>query len=391
MKRSQAVILVGGGNIISGKEIVMLHLARGLRRAGYRPVFITSVWGGKNEFVSRLKADDLEYYRVRLGFISKTLSWKPIVWTATQLIYWPALVIGYLNAVKASAPRAIVHTNWHHALLLMPVLDRRRDLYWSHEVVSARRHYGWIFRAIARRVSHVVCVSHAVRRSMEQIGVPACKLLVVHNGTPFDGTFQPPRRELPLRLGIVGQVGSWKGHGDALDALAQLPRGKAILKIFGTGRSDYIETLKEKATTLGISDLLEWHGFVADPAGIYNEIDVCIMPSRIDESFGMAALEASRFGRPVICSSRGGLNEIVEDKKTGFVVDAESPQKLADAIESFSQNPNLIATMGTAARDRAEREFSYARFVQIFIDLMEKLPKKDSCDDARTTRGKCVV
>jgi glycosyltransferase involved in cell wall biosynthesis len=376
--------LVGGGSIIAGKEIVMLNLARGLRGAGYRTAFITSRWGGKDEFVSRLNKDGFEYYRVRLGFISKTLSWKPLIWTTTQLLYWPALVAGYLHAIWALAPRVVIHTNWHHALLLMPFLNRHRDLYWSHETVLDSSHYRWIFRSIARRVARVICVSHAVADSMRRAGIPATKLIVIHNGIAPDTTVAPPRAQLPLRLGIVGQIGAWKGHEDAVDALARLPSGAAILKIFGAGQSEYVRMLKQKAQDLRVTDLIEWCGFVTNKRDIYRAVDVCLMPSRVEESFGMAALEAGSFGRPVICSARGALTEIVEDHRTGLVVDSGRPERLADAIESLCQDPPSVVRMGDEARRHVEAKFSETLFVRRFSDLIDEVGDAGSGIKGRT-------
>lgn len=356
----------------------MFNLARALRGAGYRPVFATSMWGGKDEFVYRLDAENFEYFRVRSGFISKTLRWKPMLWTAIQLAYWPSFVIGYLRAIKASAPIAVIHTNWHHALLLLPFLDRHRDFYWSHEIIGDLRHYRWIFRAIAKRVARMICVSQAVARSMERAGVPAKTISVIHNAISFDHAVAPPRTELPLRLGIVGQIAPWKGHDDVLAAVAQLPPGWAVLKIFGSGQDDYVTELKQKAHVLGIADHIEWCGFVSDRAAIYEGIDVCLMPSHIEESFGMAALEAASFGRPVICSSTGGLSEIVFHQVTGLHVPAHRPDLLASAVKEFVAQPKSLISMGRAAKTRIENEFSLARFTQSFLDVISGAAKSPS-------------
>jgi glycosyltransferase involved in cell wall biosynthesis len=178
-----------------------------------------------------------------------------------------------------------------------------------------------------------------------------------------------------LRLGIVGQVGAWKGHDDLLDALALLSRHgvRAVLRIFGTGAPAYIDSLKRRVTELSLQNQVEWCGVVKDLAELYGNIDVCVVPSRCEEALGMSAIEASGFGRPVICSARGGLPEIVDDHVTGLVVEAERPDQLAQAIKSLARNPNLIKVMGDSARKRIEREFSLERFVGQFIQVVEAL------------------
>lgn len=371
---TRAVQIVCGAGIVSGKEIVSLHLARGLRDAGWEPQFMTSNWGD-GEFVRRLENDDIPYQRLRLGFISTTLRVAPLLMTLDQLRYWPALVYGYLRIIARTAPRAVIHTNWHHALLLLPFLRPHRDIYWAHELFPNVPHYARIMRAIAKRVGRVVCVSDAVARSIEVLGVPKSKVKTVHNGIPLVESISAQGDQRKLRLGIVGQIGPWKGHVDLIDALALLPRDdtQVSLQIFGTGAPGHIRSLESRITELNLADQVEWCGFVRDQAEIYSRIDVCVVPSRCDEALGMTALEASGFGRPVITSDRGGLPEVVVDGVTGFVVEAQSPNQLAQAIKSLVCSPDLVKSMGEAGRKRIQSEFSLDRCVRQFIGVVEDL------------------
>jgi glycosyltransferase involved in cell wall biosynthesis len=173
----------------------------------------------------------------------------------------------------------------------------------------------------------------------------------------------------------VGQIGEWKGHGDLIDALGLLQRDgiRPSLLIFGSGAPEYVSTLEKRAVELGVQRQIEWCGYVADRSRIFGAIDVCIVPSRCDEALGMSAVEAGGFGCPVICSSRGGLAENVLDGKTGFVVEPQRPEQIADAIKAFVQNRDLVRTMGAAAQARARTEFSMQRFVNEFIQVLEEL------------------
>jgi glycosyltransferase involved in cell wall biosynthesis len=372
MKQNPTVVIVGGGNIVSGKEIVMLHLARGLRSAGCQVVFITSMWGGRSEFVSRLRADRFDYHRIRLGFISISLRLKPIIWTLDQLRYFPALVVGYLKAIRKIAPQVIIHTNWHHALLLIPFLDCRRDIYWSHEIIPIHHRTTPVFRMIANRVSAFVCVSDAAARGFALNGVSMSKILTIHNGFPLAAVVPPLNVGKTLRLGIVGQIGPWKGHDDLLEALCMVVQKglSVLLRIFGSGQREYIDSLKRKMIDFGLSNSIEWCGFVDEQDKIFSEFDVCIVPSRFEDPLPTAAVEASGYGRPVIASRIGGLPEIVIHDETGLLVDSNNPQQLAQAIETFCLAPNLVRKMGHAARKRAKAEFSDARFVARFLHVV---------------------
>jgi glycosyltransferase involved in cell wall biosynthesis len=370
----RTVQIVCGAGIVSGKEIVSLLLAHGLRDAGWTPAFITSSWGD-GEFVRRLEQDGFNYQLLRLGFISASLRCEPLLMTLDQLRYWPGLAYKYGRLVAALFPRAIIHTNWHHALLLRPFLKPQRDIFWVHECFPQSLRYGVMLRAIANKVGRVVCVSQAVARSVVALGVPKRHVTVIHHGLPRVDSMHVGTDRTKLRLGIVGQIGPWKGHEDLFDALALLARDgiRVALRIFGAGDPDYVATLKERIAQLNLNDQIQWCGFTANQDDIYVHIDVCVQPSRCDEPFGMSALEAGSFGRPVICSSRGGLPEIVQNGVTGFVVDAKRPDLLAETIRLFVQRPELVKTMGVSAKKRVQSEFSLARCVSQFEQVIEEL------------------
>jgi glycosyltransferase involved in cell wall biosynthesis len=368
------VIVVGGGANVSGKEIMMLGLARGLRAARFDVRFITSIWSGNGDFIARLDTEGFKYDRARLGFISMSLSWKPFIWTFDQVRHWPSLVAAYRQIVRNAQPRAVIHTNWHHALLLLPWLDARRDIYWAHEVMPVNARYRRLFRAIANRVAYVVCVSKTVADSVRRLGVDHEKIVVVHNGTALDDTPDTRVLAMPVRLGIAGQVAEWKGHDDLVEAIARLDdRRSVVVSVFGRGNAEYVAALEQKAQRLGVADRIEWRGFVAATRDIYDEIDVCLVPSRFEEPFGLVALEAGMRGRAVIATRVGGLSEIVVDGETGLLVEPSRPDRLAAAISSLVNEPDRITAMGGAARIRCRREFSYERFIERFTEVIDRI------------------
>jgi len=109
---------------------------------------------------------------------------------------------------------------------------------------------------------------------------------------------------------------------------------------------------------------------VADRQNIYPNLDVCVMPSKTKEPFGLAALEAAFFGMPVIVTRRGGLPEIVEHEFNGLMVDAERPAQLADALCRLIEQPSLRQFLATNARQRAIEHFGRERFLRDFLTLL---------------------
>lgn len=354
-----------------GKEVVSLALAKGLRDAGWDTRIMTSRWNN-GEFIRHLDQAAFRYDLLWFGYFAASLQPHMLKMSWGQLQKLPALIRGYRRLIARSSPCATIHTNWHHVLLLTPFIDPARDIFWLHDILPDKPIHRFVFRTIFRRFRYIVCVSQAVKRRAQAIGVPEARLRVIYNG--IEHVAPPVKRnaDKSFRLGIVGQVGPWKGHDDVVEALGLLSRRgmRVALSIIGAGPRDYVDKLKQRVVELGIDRRVEWSGFVADQREIYENIDVCVQPSRFEEPFGMSALEASAFGLPVVCTARGGLPEVVQHGETGLVVEAENPAQLADAIARLANDPERCKTMGEAARNRATTVFSLANMVNQFTDLL---------------------
>jgi len=371
----ERILLFCGGPTFYGKEIVTLRLALGLRDTGWKPEFITSNWNNP-DVTARLQSSRIPCHFLWMGFISATLKLRPLLDTWGQLQRWTQLVSGFKRLAGGRDIAAIIHTNWHHALLLLPVLSPARDIFWLHEMLPQRPRFAYVFRAIGRRVNKIVCVSQAVARSVEALGVPPSKIRVIHNGLEVRIGDRWPGPGLVPSVGIVGQIAPWKGHDDLVEAIGLLAqRGiRVSLSIFGEGTADYVASLKRRIATACLDDDVQWCGFVGDAVEIYRSIDICVVPTRSDEPLGMSAIEASAAGLPVVCSDRGGLPEIVEHGTTGFVVKDRRPDQLAQAIAMLVARPELSKSMGTAGRQRASELFSLARFVAEFGEVIWNTP-----------------
>jgi glycosyltransferase involved in cell wall biosynthesis len=365
--------IICGAGIVSGKEIMALELGQGLHAAGMPVVYITSKWGD-GAFRRRLDGLGLPHYRIRLGFISATLTFDCMRMTADQLVHLPKMLFDYRGILKSEGATRVIHTNWHHVLLMWPFLRPHRDIFWLHEIVQDKPHYTRLFKALARRMQCYAVVSEAVAGSLRRIGVPCSKIHVIRNGLsdPVSDQSTSARATTGGDIGIVGQVGAWKGHEDLLEAFAMISgqHPDARLHIFGDHDREYTQRLVERAEASGIAQRVVWHGYVADRSKIYQAVDICVTPSRADDPFPTSAIEASFFKLPVVATRKGGLPEIVVDGVTGYLVDVQSPAQLADRLGRLLGSSELRRRMGAAARERATQHFSRERFIDDFQRLL---------------------
>ena len=151
-----------------------------------------------------------------------------------------------------------------------------------------------------------------------------------------------------LVFGSVGRLSDEKGFDIALKAISllqpKLPH--SFFLILGDGDSRV--SLESEANRLGLQDRLFILGFDNHPLQFLQEIDVFVLPSRL-EAFGLALVEAMSLGLPCISADVGGTKEIL-DETAGMLIRPEDPSALADAMlsmasanfrDSFSGGPDI--------------------------------------------------
>ena len=146
------------------------------------------------------------------------------------------------------------------------------------------------------------------------------------------------------------------------------------LKLLIVGKGTQREFLENKVKTLGIENDTVFTGYVDhnNVQDYHSMIDIYVAMS-LTESFGVAVLEASACGRPVVVSNVGGLPEVVEHEKTGLIVEKENPEKLADALDKLICNPELMIGMGNEGRNKVIKEYNWKESVKKMISIYETI------------------
>ena len=89
-----------------------------------------------------------------------------------------------------------------------------------------------------------------------------------------------------------------------------------------------------------------------------------------NECFPLVLLEAMEHGLPCISTTEGGIPGIVDDGKTGFLVPKHDAVALADKIEMFIRDTDLRHKMGSAGREKFEREFTLEVFEKRMVEIL---------------------
>jgi glycosyltransferase involved in cell wall biosynthesis len=224
-------------------------------------------------------------------------------------------------------------------------------------------------RWIWRRATRVVAVCESLGRLALRTA-PDLRYSVIPNGVDLT-RFRPSARGRSrhggkIRCLAVARLVERKGLGDLIEAIAALERGRFELEIIGSGPDE--RRLKDLAFRLGVSREVIFAGMVSrnEIAGRYRDADLFTLASW-EEAFGNVFAEAMASGLPIVGSTAGGIPELVEHGRNGYLVPPREPRALAAAIRLLADNPDLRADIGRRNRAHAEANLSWARMTTRYL------------------------
>jgi alpha-maltose-1-phosphate synthase len=249
----------------------------------------------------------------------------------------------------------------------------------------------WIEKTAVEAAHRVIAVSHKMREDIIQyFDVDASRVVVIHNGIDPDQFKRTEAREHLARLGVkppyvlfVGRITDQKGIFHLLDAAPKLPAGVQVVLCASAPDTPEIEDrlrrrVAEMPNVLWINEMVP----VPVVTQLYSHCAAFCCPS-VYEPFGLINLEAMGCEAPVVASGVGGILEVVEDGKTGLLVEPAKPEVLAASLDRVLGNPALARDMGRAGRKRVEEKFSWAsvaeRTEQVYGDAIAEF-KRSSGD-----------
>lgn len=172
----------------------------------------------------------------------------------------------------------------------------------------------------------------------------------------------------PLRLGFLGRLTPEKGIEFLLKTLMQLPHADWELWVGGKGTIDYEQYLSNSYSMSNVRLL----GFIK-PEELFQNINLLVVPSLWDEPLGRTVFEAYAHGIPVIGSSRGGIPEIIDEGKTGFIFNPDDqPQQLSRTLQQVAQEPNLLSLMSQYCNKKA-KVFAPEKIVKEYLEVYHNL------------------
>lgn len=182
-----------------------------------------------------------------------------------------------------------------------------------------------------------------------------------------------PDTSAPLQLLFLGRLGDLKGIFDLLDVIAKHQdrwRGRVYLRVGGDGE---VERFHEHVREAGIEDMVEFVGWVSGPVKemAFASSHILILPS-YNEGLPISVLEGLAYGKPIISTPVGGIPEVVTSHVNGILVPPGDRKALAEAIDCYLLNPELIERHGRESRKIA-LGFSPEAITSQLLDLYQSL------------------
>lgn len=179
-------------------------------------------------------------------------------------------------------------------------------------------------------------------------------------------------------ISIVGRLTPLKGHAYFLKAMAKVIRCIPYTKIWIIGdapkkKEIYREQLQILVKRLGLSEYVEFLGNRRDIPQLLAKTNLLVLSTITEEAFGRVILEAQAAKVPVVATRVGGVVEIIDDGKTGFLVPPKDPESMANAVIKLLKDKSLAESFATAAYEKLKAEFTLEYMASQTIKVYEEI------------------
>lgn len=276
-----------------------------------------------------------------------------------------------------------------YAWLLRLMLPRVRIMYTCHShAVYSRSDFAtfkqylsfqvrqkiqiWLMQ---RYLKPIITVSRNTKDRLVSNGVARDDVAVLHNGIDVrywqrSAVRATLKEELGIArngflVGTVARITYDKDLPTFYKVAEEVARRHAEVTfvIVGDGYGEELERAREDVARRGLERLIRFTGHRTDLREIYAAFDLFLMTS-LTEGMPNTLLEAMSMGVPSVSTAVGGVPELLEEGRSGFMAPVGDAVGLAEKVSLLLDDPNLLARFGAACRERVETAFSFERRVR---------------------------
>jgi len=361
---------------LGGGQINLLSLARNLDREKFE-VFACSREGGP--LVEEIKKNDLQHFPVPF---SKRIGSKIVREIKTILID------NKIDILHTHGGIAGFYGRWAAWKCRTPVIVHTlHGIHYLHYRNFLLKHF-FIFleRYFSRFTSAVIFVSEADKdKGIKFKLAPEEKMYIIKNGVDLSAfkegdrlnSKSEMRKETMLEsfqplVGTVARLHRQKGIPYLLKAAKTISQVFPRIKVLIIGGGPLQQKLARMARRLSVSENVWFMGERKDAQYLTSLFEVFVLPS-LWEGLPYVLMEASVLGKPVVATDVDGNREIIENGKTGILVPARNPEKMAEAVIRLLRDKDMALELGERAKASVPLKFKLSRMVEETQGLYLKL------------------
>ena len=252
-----------------------------------------------------------------------------------------------------------------------------------------------LFLELTHRIewSHIIAVSHFIKREIIGIGVDDTMITVVHHGVDQD-KFNPdidpgdilekyPQLKGKKVIFHPARIGLAKGCDTSIKAMSIVKdKYPDVMLVLAGSRNiiDWGETQQKdiaymvnliKHFQLEDNVLIDMYT-LEEVKELYAVSSVCLYPSTGSEPFGLTMLEAMAMSKPMVVTDAGGMPEVVKDGINGFVVPVKNFELLGAKINTLLEDNRLRHRLGYTGRQMVESQYTKERVTKDTLSVYKK-------------------
>ena len=338
-----------------GAEQIVFQLATSLRKE-FDNVVIASIGGQKVEQLSQYAITHVEIDDIERKQITSLLRNLKILVTTIRRY-------------------GITHIHAHHRMgllycqILRSIFPKIRFIYTAHNIFTTNNK---LYKQLIQNME-IVAVGEGVKRHLIQdVGVPSERIQIIYNGVQKVENISDTVEEFSLYSGkkvlCVARLNKQKGIEYLISALKKVKQDD--YKVFFVGEGELLAKLQEQVASYKLSNKVAFLGYQSNVQDYIRQCDFMVLPS-LWEGFPLTPIECFMNQKTIIATDIAGTNEIVNGFN-GLLVETKNVLSLADAIEFFLHNPEVVAKKSEKAYQTYKEKFSYDIFLQSYKKLYFK-------------------
>jgi glycosyltransferase involved in cell wall biosynthesis len=366
-RRSIKTAFILGGLRVGGYEILNVRIANELVERGY-PVLLISL-SGENHL------HDLLNSGVKVYELHRRQRVDVRAFTALR------------SCLKIEKPDVVVacdHLEYVYPRLANMTLHHRPLFLMAFHVSSAytRKDHQWNrIYAVMNRVlkdNHIAIHRTQIDFYADKYGIPRDRFHLIYNGIDTDYfSFDGEKEYMPdrvMRLVHVASIKPLKDQWTLVKAIKELNGrlGAWHLNIAGEDLGGTQGDLQNFLVRHSIQDKVSFLGRVDDVKALLKNSDLFILTSRT-EALPVSVIEALAMEVPAIVTNVGGNPDIVTHGVEGYLFEPGDYRSLAEKIKFLYDNPEIIRSMGSGAREKVTTHFGFQRMVDGYVALFHRL------------------